>query len=67
MTKLSVYFKTPDAVSDAVACHAKREGLDFGDRLNLESSLQEKWFPYGETVEIEVDVETMTAVVKGRR
>ena len=65
--KISLTFKTPDVVSDAV--NALYEG-EFSDDYDYEEKSEEaqqelsKWVQYGEYVTIDFDTDKGTAVVR---
>lgn len=64
---VSVTFKTPDAVSDAV-CAAYdgkfSDQLDYEEKVGEAENVLEKWVQYGEYVTIDFDLVAKTATVQ---
>lgn len=58
MPKLTVSFKTPDALYYAL----QDSGMDKDQQEEAEKKL-EKWVKYGECIDVEFDLEAMTATV----
>lgn len=65
--KLSITFKTPDAVANAVNdAYEFSDDDDYEDKVYEVSEKLKKWVSYGELVTIEFDLEAGTAEVKER-
>lgn len=77
--KFTVQFKDPGALGDAIKAAAQMsaeriDGLSEDEREAVEEkraeafrALCDKWFRYGEYVEIEIDTEAKTATVVPQR
>lgn len=66
--KISVTFKTPGAVSNAVVGSMNVEDLDEHEAEDQEHELMkkfEKWVKYGELITVDFDLDAGTATVRG--
>jgi len=65
--KVSITFKTPNAVGDALDRELETEGLDEFEAQELMDQYEaefKKWIEYGEYVTIEFDLDKGTATVQ---